>query len=78
MKNQRIELKALSPIYKQLNEIIGEENMLAVYSELKGVQVTFPAHLYSADEVFSFCGTEHFSYSHVLCVCAVIVREVVQ
>lgn len=46
MGKEGINLEALNPIYKQLYDLVGEEHMLSIYADLRGIQVTFPAHLY--------------------------------
>lgn len=51
MGKEGINLEALNPIYKQLYDLVGEEHMLSIYADLRGIQVTFPAHLYDGRAV---------------------------
>jgi len=51
MDKQHISLEALNPIYRQLYDLVGEENMLSIYADMRGIQVTFPAHLYDGQAV---------------------------
>ena len=43
--------EGLVEIYNQLAEIVGVENTLTLYENLKGQQVTFPMRLYKTDYV---------------------------
>ncbi|GAA3601968.1 Mor transcription activator family protein [Secundilactobacillus similis] len=42
-----IDQQALHELYSQLNTLVGTENMLKIWRVFNGMQVTFPAHLYS-------------------------------
>lgn len=38
-------------IYEEICELIGEENMVRIYEEFKGMQVSFPSKLYTKEYV---------------------------
>lgn len=40
-----------SVLYKEIAELIGEENTVILYNHFKGQQVSFPLHLYSGDYI---------------------------
>lgn len=42
-----VDKKALHELYMQLDGVVGTENMLKIWRVFNGMQVTFPAHLYS-------------------------------
>ena len=52
MKNcKKISSEGFSDIYKDLAEIVGIENTLAIFKCMRGQQVTFPKRLYSVEYV---------------------------
>ena len=46
MANQ-VEINALHQLYDSLNELIGTEAMLKIYEQYRGMQISFPVHLYN-------------------------------
>jgi len=42
-----IKVAALNSIYADLYEIVGPENVEKIFRQQKGIQVTFPTHLYN-------------------------------
>jgi hypothetical protein len=41
-----IKVAALNSIYADLYEIVGPENVEKIFKQQRGIQVTFPTHLY--------------------------------
>ena len=53
-----------SDLYKEISELIGEENTLILYNRFKGQQVSFPLHLYSS-EYIKKCIIEEYNGSNI-------------
>lgn len=49
MKKEDVDVDALQGFYKQVNDLIGTDAMLALWEEYRGTQLTIPIHLYSRD-----------------------------
>ena len=43
---EQIDVEVLHRFYRELDDLIGTEAMLAIYHEYKGMQLTIPTHLY--------------------------------
>lgn len=46
---EQAEREALNDTYKELFDLVGYENMLALYEHYKGLQITFPITLFDRD-----------------------------
>ena len=53
-----------SLVYKEIAELIGEENTVILYNHFKGQQISFPLHLYSVDYIKK-CIVEEYNGSNV-------------
>ena len=53
-----------SLVYKEIAELIGEENTIVLYNHFKGQQISFPLHLYSVDYIKK-CIVEEYNGSNV-------------
>ena len=51
-------------VYKEIAELIGEENTIVLYNHFKGQQISFPLHLYSVDYIKK-CIVEEYNGSNV-------------
>lgn len=43
---KEIEISALHQFYHGLSELVGVENMVKIYQQYRGMQITIPTHLY--------------------------------
>lgn len=43
---KQVDVEVLHRFYRELNDLIGTEAMLAIYHDYKGMQLTIPTHLY--------------------------------
>lgn len=43
---QAVDQGALHPFYEEVNDLIGTEAMLKLFTAYRGMQLTIPAHLY--------------------------------
>lgn len=41
-----VDVEALHPFYRGVSELIGVENMLRLFDQYRGMQITIPIHLY--------------------------------
>jgi Mor family transcriptional regulator len=46
-----IDLEGLNGIYKELCEYVGVENMIKIYAQYRGQQITFPVRMFSSKYV---------------------------
>lgn len=46
-----IEIEGLNDIYKELCDYIGFENMIKIYTQYRGQQITFPVRMFSSEYV---------------------------
>lgn len=44
--NNKIEKAVLHEFYRELDDLVGEEAMLNIYQQYKGMQISIPTHLY--------------------------------
>lgn len=44
-----MDIEALQPIYRQLDELVGSKNMVKIFEYYRGVQVILPLHLYNRE-----------------------------
>lgn len=56
-----VEKQLLQPLYERLEQLLGEEAMLMVWSEYKGTQINFPAHLYNRQRVQQSLLNDHLN-----------------
>ncbi|WP_461244823.1 Mor transcription activator family protein [Secundilactobacillus muriivasis] len=54
-----VDKRLLQPLYERLEQLLGPEAMLMVWSEYKGTQINFPAHLYNRERVQRRLMREH-------------------
>lgn len=46
-----VDIAALSGVYQEVAELIGVDQMMLLYDTWRGIQVSFPTHLYDSDKV---------------------------
>ncbi|WP_125573815.1 hypothetical protein [Levilactobacillus huananensis] len=49
--SENVVYDALFPIYQELNDLVGEENMLKIYGYWRGSQVSLPMRLYNSKQL---------------------------
>ena len=64
IKEKDESFEKFSTLYKEIAELIGEENTIILYNHFKGQQVSFPLHLYSG-EYIKKCIYEEYNGSNV-------------
>lgn len=47
--DSKVDVTVLHRFYRELDELVGEEAMLAIYQQYKGMQMTIPTHLYDRE-----------------------------
>ncbi|ARN89367.1 Mor transcription activator family protein [Levilactobacillus brevis] len=47
--NDEVDVSVLHHFYRELDDLIGEEAMLLIYQQYKGMQMTIPTHLYDRE-----------------------------
>ncbi|AJA80672.1 hypothetical protein ADT67_12475 [Levilactobacillus brevis] len=43
---KKVDVEVLQATYRELYELVGEENMLKIFNYYHGLQLNFPVHLY--------------------------------
>lgn len=46
-----VDIDGLADIYRDICELVGSENMLKIYEQYKGLQISFPTRLYNKEYV---------------------------
>lgn len=64
IKEKDKSFEGFSALYKEIAELIGEENTIILYNHFKGQQISFPLHLYSG-EYIKKCISEEYDGSNV-------------
>lgn len=64
IKEKDKSFERFSALYKEIAELIGEENTIILYNHFKGQQISFPLHLYSG-EYIKKCISEEYDGSNV-------------
>ncbi|MGP4117921.1 Mor transcription activator family protein [Levilactobacillus zymae] len=47
--DSKVDVTVLHHFYRELDDLIGEEAMLLIYQQYKGMQMTIPTHLYDRE-----------------------------
>ena len=50
-------------IYNELNDLIGEENMMKVYQNFRGMQISFPSKLYTKEYIVEQIAVRYDGYN---------------
>ena len=50
-KVKPVDIDGLNDVYRDISELVGSENMLKIYEQYKGLQISFPTRLYNKDYV---------------------------
>ncbi|MFC6164691.1 Mor transcription activator family protein [Lactiplantibacillus dongliensis] len=58
-----IKVAALNSIYADLYEIVGPENVEKIFRQQRGIQVTFPTHLYDRTKLVPIIRMEAQNYN---------------
>ena len=64
IKEKDESFEKFSTLYKEIAELLGEENTIILYNHFKGQQVSFPLHLYSG-EYIKKCIYEEYNGSNI-------------
>lgn len=57
--DEKIRANELHSLYRELAEIVGEENMQKLYSHYKGQQINFPTKIYNMDYIRNLVRCEY-------------------
>lgn len=57
------EVTEYNPIYNELKELIGEENMMKVYQNFRGMQISFPSKLYTKEFIVEQISIRYNGYN---------------
>ena len=57
MKEKK-EPQSLNVVYREICELVGYENMIKIYTEYRGQQITFPVELYSREYIHNMIRKE--------------------